>query len=113
MHAGAGDSACRHRQEHDEPDGNVLSRGEGALSPAWSGETNQAQATVNLSNYVSTFRFVAIMNCEYSFIDTRHNGVDNFLSSMNHYSKNTGCSLAEAFRELSLYAYKWVLNHFD
>ena len=32
---------------------------------------------------------------------------------MNHYSKNTGCSLAEAFRELSLYAYKWVLNHFD
>ena len=32
---------------------------------------------------------------------------------MNHYSKNTGCSLAEAFQELSLYAYKWVLNHFD
>ena len=68
---------------------------------------------MNLFNYVSTFRFVAIMNCEYSFIDTRHDGVDNFISSMNHYSKNTGCSLAEAFRELSLYAYKWVLNHFD
>ena len=53
------------------------------------------------------------MNCEYSFIDSCHDGVDNFISSVNHYSKNTGCSLAEAFPELSLYAYKWVLNHFD
>ena len=53
------------------------------------------------------------MECEYSFIDSRHDGVDNFISSVNHYSKNTGCSLAEVFRELSLYAYKWVLNHFD
>ena len=53
------------------------------------------------------------MNCEYSFIDTHHNGVYNFISSVNHYSKNTGCSLAEAFQELSLYAYKWLLNHFD
>ena len=53
------------------------------------------------------------MNCEYSFIDSRQDGIDNFISSVNHYSKNTGCSLAEAFRELSLYAYKWVLNHFD
>ena len=53
------------------------------------------------------------MNCEYSFIDSQHDGVDNFISSVNYYSKNTGCSLAEAFRELSLYAYKWVLNHFD
>ena len=53
------------------------------------------------------------MNCEYSFIDPHHDGVDNFISSVNHYSKNTGCSLAEAFRELSLYAYKWLLNHFD
>ena len=53
------------------------------------------------------------MNCEYSFINSRHDGVDNFISSVNHYSKNTGCSLAEVFRELSLYAYKWVLNHFD
>ena len=56
---------------------------------------------------------MAIVNCEYSFIDSRHDGVDNFISSVGHYSKNTGCSLAEAFRELSLYAYKWVLNHFD
>ena len=53
------------------------------------------------------------MNCEYSFIDSRHDGVDNFISSVNHYSKNTRCLLAEAFRELSLYAYKWLLNHFD
>ena len=53
------------------------------------------------------------MNCEYSFINPRHDGVDNFISSVSHYSKNTGCSLAEAFRELSLYAYKWLLNHFD
>ena len=53
------------------------------------------------------------MECEYSFIDSRHDGVDNFISSVSHYSKNTGCSLAEAFRELSLYAYKWVLNHFN
>ena len=53
------------------------------------------------------------MNCKYSFIDSRHDGVDNFISSMNYYSKNTGCSLAEAFRELSLYTYKWLLNHFD
>ena len=53
------------------------------------------------------------MNCEYSFIYSRQDGIDNFISSVNHYSKNTGCSLAEAFRELSLYAYKWVLNHFD
>ena len=56
---------------------------------------------------------MAIVDCEYSFIDSRHDGVDNFISSMGHYSKNTGCSLAEAFRELSLYTYKWVLNHFD
>ena len=36
VHAGAGTSgsACRHSQKHDEPDGNVLSRGEGASSPA-------------------------------------------------------------------------------
>ena len=34
MHAGAGSSACRCRQKQDEPDGNVLSRGEGAPSPA-------------------------------------------------------------------------------
>ena len=34
VHAGAGGSACRRRREHDEPDGNVLSRGEGAPSPA-------------------------------------------------------------------------------
>ena len=34
VHAGASGSACRHRQKHDEPDGNVLSRGEGASSPA-------------------------------------------------------------------------------
>ena len=53
------------------------------------------------------------MNCEYSFIDSRHDGIDNFISSVNHYSKNTWCSLAEAFRELSLYAYKWLLNYFD
>ena len=53
------------------------------------------------------------MNCEYSFIDSRHDGVDNFISSVNHYSKNTECLLAEAFRELSLFAYKWLLNHFD
>ena len=85
----------------------------------WSGATDQAQLTRHkrlrtcLFNYVSTFRFVAIMDCEYSFINSRHDGIDNFISSVNHYSKNTGCSLAEAFRELSLYAYKWVLNHFD
>ena len=53
------------------------------------------------------------MNCEYSFIDPCHDGVDNFVSSVSHYSRNTGCSLAEAFWELSLYAYKWLLNHFD
>ena len=53
------------------------------------------------------------MNCEYSFIDPRHDGIDNFISSVNHYSKNPGCLLAEAFRELSLYAYKWLLNHFN
>ena len=45
MHADAGDSACRRRREHDEPDGNVLSRGEGAPSPAWLGEIDQAQVT--------------------------------------------------------------------
>ena len=56
---------------------------------------------------------MAIVNCEYSFIDSRHDGIDNFINSVSHYSKNTRCSLAEAFRELSLYAYKWVLNHFD
>ena len=33
MHVDAGSSACRRRQEYDEPDGNVLSRGEGAPSP--------------------------------------------------------------------------------
>ena len=45
--AGAGRrySACRCRREHDEPDGNVLSRGEGAPSPAWLGKIDQAQAT--------------------------------------------------------------------
>ena len=53
VHAGAGSSACRHRQEHDdEPDGNVLSRGEGAPSPALVrckrlGASDQAQATMN------------------------------------------------------------------
>ena len=56
---------------------------------------------------------MAIVDCEYSFINSRHDGVDNFINSMSHYSKNTGCSLAEAFRELSLYSYKWVLHHFD
>ena len=30
----AGGSACRHKQTYDEPDGNVLSRGEGTPSPA-------------------------------------------------------------------------------
>ena len=34
VHAGTGGSACRCKQTHDEPDGNVLSRGEGAPSPA-------------------------------------------------------------------------------
>ena len=34
VHAGASGSACRRRRKHDEPDGNVLSRGEGASSPA-------------------------------------------------------------------------------
>ena len=34
VHAGAISSACRHRRKHDEPDGNILSRGEGASSPA-------------------------------------------------------------------------------
>ena len=53
------------------------------------------------------------MNCEYSFIDSRLDGVDNFLACVGHYAKNTQCSLAQAFRELSLYAYKWVLGHFD
>ena len=56
---------------------------------------------------------MGIVNCEYSFIDCRHDGVDNFCTSVYHYVKNTNCSLAEAFRELSLYAYKWLLNHFD
>ena len=45
VHAGGDGSACRYKQEHDEPDGNVLSRGEGAPSLAWLGETDQAQAT--------------------------------------------------------------------
>ena len=84
----------------------------------WTGTGDQVQATRRkrlwtFVNYVFAFRFVAIMNCEYSFIDSHHDGVNNFISSVNHYSKNTRCSLPEAFRELSLYAYKWVLNHFD
>ena len=84
----------------------------------WPGTGDQVQATRHkwlwtFANYAFTFRFVAIMNCKYSFIDPRHDGIDNFISSVNHYSKNTGCSLAEAFRELSLYTYKWLLNHFD
>ena len=35
VHAGAGasGSACRCRRKHDEPDGNILSRGEGVSSP--------------------------------------------------------------------------------
>ena len=32
VHAGTSGSACRCRRKHDEPDGNVLSRGEGASS---------------------------------------------------------------------------------
>ena len=40
-------------------------------------------------------------------------GVDNFIASVGHYAKNTECSLAQVFRELSLYAYKWVLGHID
>ena len=56
---------------------------------------------------------MAIVNCEYSFIDTRLDGIDNFLACVTHYVKNTECSHAQAFRELSLYAYKWVLGHFD
>ena len=58
-------------------------------------------------------RFLAIVNCEYSFIDSRLDGIDNFLACVGHYTKNTQCSLAQAFRELSLYAFKWVLGHFD
>ena len=53
------------------------------------------------------------MNCEYSFIDSRLDGIDNFLACVGNYVKNTQCSLTQAFRELSLYAYKWVLGHFD
>ena len=34
VYVGINGSACRHRREHDEPDGNVLSRGEGTPSPA-------------------------------------------------------------------------------
>ena len=56
---------------------------------------------------------MGIVDCKYSFIDSHHDGVDNFCTSVYHYTRNTGCSLAEAFRELSLYAYKWLLNHFD
>ena len=58
-------------------------------------------------------RFLAIVNCEYSFIDSRLDGVDNFLACVGNYAKNTQCLLTQAFRELSLYAYKWVLGHFD
>ena len=32
MHVDAGGNTCKRRREHDEPDGNVLSRGEGAPS---------------------------------------------------------------------------------
>ena len=56
---------------------------------------------------------MAIVDCEYSFIDSRLDGIDNFLACVANYAKNTECSLAQAFRELSLYAYKWVLGHFD
>ena len=56
---------------------------------------------------------MGIVNCEYAFINSRHNGIDNFCANVSHYAKNTKCSLAEAFWELSLYAYKWLLNHFD
>ena len=56
---------------------------------------------------------MAIVDCEYSFIDSRLDGIDNFLACVAYYAKNTDCSLAQAFRELSLYAYKWVLGHFD
>ena len=56
---------------------------------------------------------MAIVDCEYSFIDSRLDGIDNFIASVGNYAKNTECSLAQAFRELSLYAYKWVLGHFD
>ena len=56
---------------------------------------------------------MAIVDCEYSFIDSQQDGVDNFIASVGNYAKNTECSLAQAFRELSLYAYKWVLGHFD
>ena len=52
VHVGAGGSAWRCRQKHDEPDGNVLSRGEGEPSPALvrckqPGVSDQAQATMN------------------------------------------------------------------
>ena len=52
VHAGTGGSACRCRREHDEPYGNVLSRGEGAPSLALvrrrrPGTGDQAQVTMN------------------------------------------------------------------
>ena len=34
VYVGVDGSACRRRREHDEPDGNVLSRGEGTPSLA-------------------------------------------------------------------------------
>ena len=111
VHAGAGTSgsACRRRWKHDEPDGNFLSRGEGTSSPA----LIRCKRLQTFVNYTFTFRFVGIVDYKYSFIDSRHDGVDNFCTSVYHYAKNTGCSLVKAFRELSLYAYKWLLNHFD
>ena len=52
VHAGTSGSAWRRRRKHDEPDGNVLSRGEGASSLALvrckqPGASDQAQATMN------------------------------------------------------------------
>ena len=46
-HAGAGGGACRCRQKHDEPDGNVLSGERAHPLRHWSGASSQAQATMN------------------------------------------------------------------
>ena len=96
VHAGAGSSACRRKRKHVEPDGNILSRGEDASSPALVRPKRPGTSDYELlliSHLLSDLW--ASWHCEYSFIDSRHDGIDNFCTSVYHYAKNTGCSLAE------------------
>ena len=102
------------QQKPDEPDGNVLSRGEGASSPALVRRKRPGASDYELlliTHLLSDLWASWIVNTPSSTLATM--ALTTSVPACTITLRTPGARWLRRFWELSLYAYKWLLNHFD